>query len=152
MKKTEHILKEMEGYMDLLDKAKINVSSSSIGWHIEHSLKVINQITIALERSKPVEYKWKFNKWRLIVLTINKMPRGKVKAPKQVVPEGDITLDVLKKSMEKTILRLDKAKTFDPNSHFLHPYLGILNLKPTLSFLAVHTNHHLKIIKDIAKN
>ena len=152
MKSTEHILNDLENYISLSSKSDFSVSASSIGWHIEHSLKVINQISIALERSNPAEYKWKFNKWRIIVFMLQKMPRGRANAPKAVVPEGDITIETLSKSFEKTKLRLKKMETFNSNAHFAHPYFGLLNLKPTKYFLAIHTNHHLKIIKDIAKN
>ena len=43
-------------------------------------------------------------------------------------------------------------ETLNANSYFKHPYFGDLNLKKTLWFLNLHTNHHLKIIKDIADN
>lgn len=152
MKRTEHILNDLENYIKVSDKVDSSVSASSIAWHIEHSLKVINQISIALERSKPEEYKWKFNRWWLIIQITKKMPRGRAKAPKGVIPEGEITIEALKKSFEKTKLRLKKMEAFDSKAHFAHPYFGLLNLKSTNTFLAIHTHHHLKIIKDIAKN
>jgi hypothetical protein len=37
----------------------------------------------------------------------------------------------------------------DKNAHFPHPFFGILNKKETDNFLALHTKHHLMIIKDI---
>jgi hypothetical protein len=37
----------------------------------------------------------------------------------------------------------------DKNAHFQHPFFGILNKKETDNFLALHTKHHLMIIKDI---
>ena len=151
MKSTEDILIDLENYIKVSDKIDSSISASSIAWHIEHSLKVINQISIALERSKPEEYKWKFNRWWLIILITKTMPRGRAKAPKGVIPEGEITVDSLKKSFEKTKLRLSKMGTFNVNAHFAHPYFGLLNLKSTKTFLAIHTKHHLKIIEDICR-
>jgi hypothetical protein len=40
-------------------------------------------------------------------------------------------------------------KDLDKNTHFPHPFFGILNKKETANFLALHTKHHLMIIKDI---
>ena len=152
MKSTEHILNDLENHIVLFNKLNTGVSDSSIGWHIEHSLKVINQIAIVLEKSNPKEYNWKFNFWRIVIMTSKKIPRGRAKAPKTVVPEGIITIETLQQSLEKARVNLKKTETFDSNTHFLHPYFGVLNLRPTQAFLAIHTNHHLKIIKDIAKN
>lgn len=150
MKSIDHFLIELDQYTALYDKADTNVSESTIGWHIEHSLKVINQIISALEKSKPDEYKWKFNFWRTIVLTSGTIPRGRAKAPKTVLPEGEINKAMLNKSLTTVRLNLKKMDTLDSNAFFLHPYFGLLNLKATRSFLSIHTNHHLKIIKNIA--
>lgn len=152
MKNIDYIVSELDQYIILCAKADLKVSRSSIGWHIEHSLKVIHQIVETLEKSNPNEYKWRFNFWRIVVITFQKIPRGRGKAPEAVLPVGEISMEILKQSMDKAKSSLKKIKNLDPNAHFAHPYFGLLNLKPTQIFLAIHTNHHLKIIKDIAKN
>ena len=43
-------------------------------------------------------------------------------------------------------------KELHANSNFKHPYFGVLNLKMTKRFLEIHTNHHLKIIKEILQS
>jgi hypothetical protein len=60
------------------------------------------------------------------------------------------------KSPELTFRKIKNSlvdlETLNANSYFTHPYFGDLNLKKTIWFLNLHTNHHLKIIKDIADN
>ncbi len=151
MNTLEKLITELEEHSLVHHKINSTVSSSSVGWHIEHSLMVINSIVGALEKSNPTEYKWKLNKWRVIVLSFKRIPRGRGKAPKNVIPEVDITLDALKQSFEKTRQTIQKIENLKANNYFKHPYFGDLNLKPTTLFLSIHTNHHLKIIKDIIK-
>ncbi len=152
MKSINHIFIELGQYALLCDKKETRVSESSIGWHVEHSLKVINQIVSTLEKSKPSEYKWKFNFWRVLVMTSKIIPRGKAKAPNTVLPEGNITKEILVQSITKSRDNLNKMDTLDPNAFFVHPYFGLMNLKATRLFLEIHTHHHLKIIKDINNN
>ena len=40
-------------------------------------------------------------------------------------------------------------ESLDKNTHFPHPFFGILNKKETENFLVLHTKHHLMIINDI---
>ncbi len=151
MEQLNNLINELEQHILFLDKTNTAVSKASVGWHIEHSLKVLTQIIDAVEKSNPNAYKWRFNLIGALVLSFNKIPRGKGKAPKTVIPEGNITSDTLKHHIEKTRFMITKIENLHPNHYFKHPYFGDMNLKPTKKFLGIHTNHHLKIIKDIIK-
>jgi hypothetical protein len=151
MQYLNNLIDELEQHILFLDKTNAVVSKASLGWHIEHSLKVVTQIIDAVEKSDPNTYKWRFNLKSTLVLSFNKIPRGKGKAPKTVIPEGNITSDTLKYHVEKTRFMITKIENLHPNHYFKHPYFGDMNLKPTKKFIAIHTNHHLKIIKDIIK-
>jgi hypothetical protein len=151
MEKLNNLIDELEQHILFLDKTNAVVSKASLGWHIEHSLKVVTQIIDAVEKSDPNTYKWRFNLIGTLVLSFNKIPRGKGKAPKTVLPEGNITSDTLQHHVEKTRFMMNKIENLHPNHYFKHPYFGDMNLKPTKKFLGIHTNHHLKIIKDIIK-
>jgi len=149
LEKLEAIISKLESKISDFECLDTGVSFAYVGWHIEHSAMVINGIIAELKKSNPTNYVWKFNLSRLVILGINKIPKGKGKAPKQVVPQGIIEPARLKISLEnakKNIAELDKLEA---NSFFNHPYFGDLNLKVTKKFLLIHTNHHLKIIEDI---
>jgi len=126
-----------------------SVSSKSIDWHIDHSLKVILKISKSLKYSESITYKWKFNLIRSIIFLTQYIPRGKGKAPKVVLPPNKILKEDLLLQIDKTYQNLNEFENLPANSNFKHPYFGLLNLKMTKKFLKIHTNHHLKIIRDI---
>jgi hypothetical protein len=128
-----------------------SVSKASIGWHIDHSLKVINGVIEALRQSNPDDYVWKFNKTRFIIYTLGRIPRGKVKAPKQVQSLEKITLEDLNVQLETAKKLMITTHNLPAKSNFKHPFFGVLDLKQTHHFLHLHTKHHLKIIEDILK-
>lgn len=131
------------------EKINISVSRSSVGWHIEHTLLVAIKISEAINKSNPDDYKWKFNLSRLYVYTLNKIPRGRGKAPKTVQPAGEITFQTLNNNLAIAKSKIEQLYMLDDNCYFIHPYFGKLNLKSTLKFLNIHTQHHLKIIEEI---
>lgn len=149
MKSTSQLINELAAAIP--DAAKINpsISASSVGWHIDHSLMVINQIIGAVQASNPAEYKWSFNMRRLVVFTRGKIPRGKAKAPKSVIPENAFDETDVRAKMEKALHKLEKLNELPSNHFFVHPFFGHLNVKATKKMIALHTDHHLAIIKDI---
>ena len=151
MKTLDPLLKEIEILIPKQELLMEKVSTAAIGWHIEHSLLTINAIIDQLKRSNPEDYKWKFNFTRTLVFTINKIPRGRAKAPKVVQPKSSITMETLKLHFNNTKENITALQKLQINNHFEHPFFGKLNLKPASKFLYLHTNHHLKIMKDIAK-
>ena len=151
MKKLRALITELEKHTTHYQKTNSAISQSTIGWQIEHTLLVIIQITKGIEKSNPEEYKWKFNSSRFLVKLMNKIPRGKAKAPKQVIPLLEITpesIDEKIKLAKQSLINLDKLNS---NHFFKHHSLGNLDKKNTINFLNIHSNHHLKIIKDILK-
>ena len=150
MNKLEILLQELETKIMLQNMLQSSVSSSSIGWHIEHSLLTIDKITEATKTSNERNYKFIFKPLKYIVYLIGKIPRGKAKNPKQVEPDffDEITLNT---HLQKTRSTFKELKNIDKNKYFKHPYFGNLKLMDTIKFLEIHTNHHLKIINDIQK-
>ena len=152
MSNLKTIVNQLESHIVDFENTNVAISQSSIGWHIDHSLMVINGIIDQLKKSNPEQYIWRFNWNRIFIQSINKIPRGKAKAPKVVQPLETATAALLISKLEIAKNSLVDLETLNANSYFTHPYFGDLNLKNTLWFLNLHTNHHLKIIKDIANN
>lgn len=143
---------QLEKKLPDLEKENQLVSVKPIGWHIQHSLLVVQQIIISLKQSNPKEYKWKFNFWRLVVMGKNKIPRGKGKAPSRVLPKEEITEQTLNDAIKNTKIAIKELGNLERDHFFTHPFFGDLNLKPAKKFIALHTQHHIDIINDILKN
>ena len=151
MEKLLKLIKQLEKNIPNYAKQQKAISAANVGWHIDHSLLVFVRIITAMETSDPALYKSSFNLKKLLVYTFNKIPRGKAKAPKIVQPTGDITTDELLAHVDAAFKKIKALNNLQRHHHFDHPYFGKLNLKETNKFLAIHTNHHLKIINDIMR-
>lgn len=151
MKKLITLIEELE--TKVLDREKINtaVSASSVGWHVHHCLLVGLQIIQAVEKSNPETYTWKFNMRKFVVYTLNKIPRGKAKAPESVLPKEHMTDGEMKLTFELLKTRLQVLEILHPNHYFKHPFFGNLNVTATIKMLKLHTKHHIGIINDIIK-
>ena len=149
MEKLLRLLTEMEEAIPLAAKKSELVSQSTVGWHIEHSLLVISAIIDTVKKSDPGSYKWKFSLPWLFVYSMGSMPRGRGKAPASVQPGGDCGIEKLQGLITTVKEKYKELDDLPRNAYFKHPYFGHLNLRPTRKFLAIHTEHHLKIIREI---
>ena len=104
-----------------------------------------------MAQSEPKLYKYKFNISRFFVFLSKTIPRGKAKAPKVVIPVEEITIETLQESLKNTYQAIAYLKDCQEHQYFMHPFFGQLNKKQTIKLLAIHTQHHLKIIRDILK-
>lgn len=131
------------------DMLNEHVSSKAIGWHLDHSLKVIKAICEQLLASNPNEFKWRFNLTRNYIFIRGSIPRGKGRSPKTVTPIEIMTPTELLNELNEVEDILNRITGIPKNSFFKHPYFGELNLKRAIYFLRLHTAHHLKIIDEI---
>ncbi len=151
MQKLFSLIDELSNKIEQHEKINSKISSASVGWHIAHSTIVVKQIVEQLEKSDPAVYKWKFSMPRSIVFLMNKIPRGKGKAPKSVQVEDNFTIERLKKFIDIAQEKATMLDGMDDKKNFQHPYFGMLHVKSTLKFLLIHTNHHIQIIDDVIK-
>ncbi|MEM7108228.1 MAG: hypothetical protein AAF519_08380 [Bacteroidota bacterium] len=142
---------DLESKLPYCDYREGSVSKVSVAWHIDHSLKVINRITDSLRSSNAKDYRYTPNPLRTLVFATGKMRRGKGRAPEVVLPPDTIKMNDLLTQWEDAKQNLRFLDSVDQQSHFRHPVFGVLNLKASKRFIAIHTGHHLEIIKDIIK-
>ena len=145
------LVTELETKIEHQEQLNNAVSNASVGWHIQHSIMVFLQIIKTLEKSNPAEYQYKFNLKKTIVFTLNKIPRGKAKAPERVMPGETLNADELNTQIQLLKTRINVLDSLPPASHFKHHVFGKLNLKATIKMLKIHTKHHIGIIQDIIK-
>jgi hypothetical protein len=151
MNKILPLIDLLESKISDYEKVNTSISTSSVGWHVEHTLLVLINVTERIKNSKPEEFKANFNFVRTIVFTLNKIPRGKGKAPKPVQPNMNITLESIKAKLQLAKEKVNELYKLDKNKHFVHPYFGNVKLNGCIKFLGIHTEHHIKIIEDIIK-
>ncbi len=151
MNHLEKHLTSLETYIE--DHLHTNpvVTKSTVGWQIDHSLKVINSVVSVLSKSNAVDYKKNMNWKRSLIFFIKAMPRGKANAPMAVQAVQAISLNELNAQFEDCRNSLEILRKLDKNANFKHPFFGVLNLKQSILFLEIHTNHHLKIVQDCYK-
>ena len=142
-------LLEVEHYFAQRDAQNVAVSQANVAWHLDHTLKTINRITENLRASNPEAYTSKFNIQRIVVHTSGIIPRGAAQSPKSVRPPDVVLLDSLQLQMTLARENLSAISSLDKNAFFAHPVFDHLDRDQTRRFLEVHTNHHLKIVKDI---
>jgi hypothetical protein len=152
MKKLSALINELETKIPHSEKIDTTVSGGSVGWHIHHSLLVGLQIIQAVEKSDPENYRWKFNLSKTLVYTLNKIPRGKAKAPESVMPKEKTDRDELSRQIAVLKTRISVLNNLQPRCYFRHPFFGHLHLKDTIKMLKLHTKHHIGIINDIIKD
>ncbi len=143
------LLQQLETYIPVYQKKNTAVSNENLGWHIAHSCMVINTITNAIVHSNPAKAKPVFSASFYWFLLTNHIPRGKAKAPNIVIPGKTITKTEIVTQIELAKANLQTLASTQKQKYFTHPIFGDLNVPKTLRFFIVHTNHHLKIIRDI---
>ncbi|WP_411893208.1 DUF1569 domain-containing protein [Winogradskyella sp. A2] len=143
------LIEKVENYIPQRDSIKLDVSKADVAWQLDHILKTINRIFEALEKSNPKEYSSSLNAMRIITMTSGYIPRGRAQSPDIVKPPEVIYTEDIYAQIKEAKENIIKLKLLDENSYFKHFVFGSLNRAQTIRFLEVHTNHHLKIIKDI---
>lgn len=149
LNKNVALLNKLASYVEGYQKLNHSISNESIGWHIAHSCQVINTITDAIVGSDASKANPKFSGMYYWIVFTNHIPRGKAKAPNIVIPEKSISKADVVKEIEHAKANLQILAATQKNKYFTHPIFGDLNVSKTLLFFTVHTNHHLKIIRDI---
>ena len=145
-------LNQIESLISERDRINKDISKVDVAWHLDHILKTINRITKALQESKPENYQSSFNAARKMSLTFGYIPRGRAQSPAVVRPPDKILTEDIFSQLEEARKNIIVLNDLNRKSHFKHPVFGIINKATTIRFIEVHTEHHLKIIRDILNN
>lgn len=151
MHKINNLLDNLEAQVANYSILNQAVSKGNVGWHIVHSCLVIDSVCGAVCKSDPSKFIKKFSFKAFLVLLVNSFPRGKAKAPSFTMPSEELSPASVLQSIQASRKSIEALSKAGKNQYFTHPIFGDLNIADTFKFLAVHTNHHLKIIKDILK-
>ncbi|UZH55172.1 DUF1569 domain-containing protein [Salinimicrobium tongyeongense] len=142
-------LQELKAYIEFKARRNPQISKVPVGWHLAHSLKVMQSILGALDISDPAQYRRSFSWKKELVYLTGKIPRGKARAPKKTIPEENISEEALEEQIEKISRKMTGIPKLPKNAFFEHPYFGHIKRDETAKFLVIHTEHHLKIIREI---
>lgn len=151
MDKLNQLLQDLEQKIELGNQRDETISEASVIWHINHSFMVVNEVSKAIFVSNPLDYQWKFNKNKFVVFLLNKIPRGKAKAPAKSRPFENFDSESTQKLYNEMLENLLQMKNIDKNCNFKHPIFGVINKKDTLKFLYIHTKHHANIVDEVLK-
>lgn len=147
----ENSLKRIENYIPAADSIHLKISKATVGWQLDHSLKVMNSVVKVMQDSDPNMYVDNFSFLGKVLLCINFIPRGKAKVPKKLVSPTIILKDDLYAQLTLAKENLLAVQKVDKNAYFKHPIFGNVNQERALRFFYVHTHHHLKIVKQVLK-
>lgn len=148
----EKEIEELEKAIASSDVVCLEVSKKGVNWHVDHTLRVIIGICKSLHKSNPQEYSWRFNLSRAYVLTRGSIPRGIGKAPEVVSAPEKVPDDKLHAYVQLARELVVSIEDLPPKSFFKHGYFGKLKKNKCTRFLSIHTEHHLKIIRDILRD
>ena len=151
MNKIYNLLINLEVQIENYSSLNKAISEGNVGWHIVHSCLVVNSVCAAVVKSDASKFIKKFSFKTFLVLLLNSFPRGKAKAPSFTMPSEELSTASILKSIQSSRASIEALAKAGKNQYFTHPIFGDLNTGQTFKFLGVHTNHHLKIIKDILK-
>lgn len=149
MKSLLSFINELENKLPFIEQKKEAVSQVTVGWHLEHSLLALIKMISAVEQSNPADIKKKFNLKRSLVLMLGKIPRGKAKVPDSVKPGAEINRATITGLLEKARQKAELFEKLNSDKFFTHPVFGDLQVNQARKIMAIHTNHHIEIIKDI---
>lgn len=141
-------LPELRGALAARERRQESVSRWSTGEHLRHCCLAIGAVRRALETSSGAPPRT----WRSwigwLVLQRGRLPRGRARAPEETVP-GPEEDEPLESVLERAATDLERIRALPANAWFQHFALGTLRRDRALRFLAVHNEHHLRIVREI---
>ena len=136
-------------YLQHHQKLAPQVSAWTVGQQIQHVILATDTVIAQMESPKPQPYRYQFSIPRLFCFTLGTIPRGKGKAPQDMIPSAPPTLEQLTAGLERGPQFQQRYDALPLTAWWTHPVFGRLNKRKNNRLITVHNNHHLKIIRDI---
>lgn len=138
----------------LLAERRTKVSAWSVGQQVDHVLKAANGILATAQAARPVERGALRLTGRIVLLT-GFIPRGVGKAPERAhgvdrpAPELQAAVERCRERLADLRSRPETWQLHHPV--YLHHIFGGMNPAQAVRLVAIHTHHHLKIVRDIRR-
>ena len=138
-------------WVDRRESLHAPTSSWNVGQQIEHCCLVIGGVHDALQRSQPPVPRAKISLVRRGVFLTGRIPQGRAQAPRSVHPEPAPARAHLDACLQQARQQVEAIRAMAPDAWFKHFVFDVLKRDEALRFLQIHTDHHLRIIQQIAR-
>lgn len=142
-------LEDLREAVSSADRRVPAASDWSVGRHIHHCGLAMIAICRSLADSTPPPPPSRISVLGAVVFRTGRIPRGRGQAPKETVPEAEISPDRLAAILDQSEQLIAKAGSLDPKTWFNHFAFGILKRDRALRLIKIHNSHHLRIIREI---
>ena len=123
LQKLNLTITNLEAHIEHHNTSNSKISKSDIAWHIDHSLKVINNVIITVQASDPNTFIDNFSLLGKLFFKLGFFPRGRAKAPKHVRPPEVILKEDLISQTELAKANIENIATLDNKAYFSTLYL-----------------------------
>ena len=130
-----------------------SVSRWGVFKHVEHLLSVNVGILTALKEKRVEDDPAARNLLGFVVLGTGYIPRGAGESPEKFLPEGASLAELhkMERSVSDQLNTLGSEELESDGVILNHPRFGGLTATEWLRFAEVHTEHHLKIAREILR-
>lgn len=162
IRRTRELYGEMRNVLDLSPQSVERVVTRVSAWsplqqiaHISKSNRwILSSVVAIVSDRKRFEETGPTRPVGRLVLRTGIIPRGIGKAPSVAIPDDDVSVNRLEAELgdqERNLgvidAHVDKARA--SRQSFKHPYFGHFTPKQWVRFVRIHTNHHMKIVREI---
>ena len=155
LKRVEAQLAQYDPFLELaavpLGAVVAKLSGWSIAAHLDHTLKATRLIVASIASGHALQGSGISMLGRVVLLT-GYIPRGRAKSPESLVGMACAKEELLEQRKAVAAELAALAAPFAQNGStrlVRHPFFGALTAKQGLRFAEVHTEHHLKIAREI---
>ena len=122
-----NLLFEIEKSFLFKNEINSKISKTAVGWHLDHALKVFNTVSEKTINSNPKKYIARFNFKQWFLFKLGFFPRGKVRAPKMVLPPEQILEVDMQMQLQQAYANLKQLELLPENIFIDHHIFGMLN-------------------------